>query len=397
MKILYYSPHPNLALNSNSGYGTHMREMIAAFERAGHAVKPLIMGGLDEHFDSSAPHSRMRKMKGRFKQIVPLKVWESLKDLRLIWKDQKFEKVLQTEIKDFEPDLIYERANYLQPSGVRVANKMEIKHVLEVNSPYVVEKVTMTGVSSFFGGLAETIEQELLQQTDRVVVDSSSLQDYFVEKYSISKNKIKLAPMAIDIDKISVGEEQTSEIKQNYNLSGKTVIGFVGSLLPWHGVDLLIKAAKRISKLGIECKFLIVGDGEEATSLKKLRNNYQIQDIVIFTGRVPHSDIFNYIEAMDITIMPATNWWGSPVKIFEYGAMGKPIIAPDAGPIRDVMVHNKDGLLIESEEEKLADAITKLIEDEELRNRIARNFNEKVLRLYTWDQNVEKVLDKIQR
>lgn len=140
MKILYYSSHPNLALNSASGYGTHMREMIRAFRELGHQVKPVIMGGRQEMYDSSALSSVTDRMKNTLKQAVPSRLWESLKDYRLLRRDHYFKAKLAAEVQSFAPNLIYERTNYLQPSGVRVAQDFNIAHVLEVNSPHLEEK-----------------------------------------------------------------------------------------------------------------------------------------------------------------------------------------------------------------------------------------------------------------
>lgn len=401
MKILYYSPHPNLALNSNSGYGTHMREMIAAFRRADHTVEPFIMGGLDEQYDSSAELSKKRKALNIIKNTIPNILWQTAKDLRLIKQDKSFERHLREKIKNFEPDLIYERASYLQPSGVRAAKKEGIPHILEVNSPDVEEKKTLSGGHSLLMSYAARIEQELLETTDVAAVITTSLKEYFDRKYESQKVDFVITPNAINKHRIQWKHENVEIIRTDYELTDSLVLGFVGSLLPWHGVDLILKAFKEINRSHhFNIKVLIVGDGEGITQLKNLSREFEIDRNIIFTGRVPHDHVFDYIEAMDITIYPGSkenkNWYGSPVKLFEYGAMGKPIIIYDQKPIRDVMVHDIDGILIEPEVDQLVSAIRRLIENEELRKRMGKNFQSKVLNEYTWDKNVERVLSKIQ-
>jgi glycosyltransferase involved in cell wall biosynthesis len=400
MKILYYSPHPNLALNSNSGYGTHMREMIAAFRRAGHTVEPIIMGGDEETYSSDTAPSTKRKTLNLIKKGIPQPLWQTVKDLRLRYQDHQFESKLGQKVEAVKPDLIYERANYLQPSGVRTANRLGIPHVLEVNSPYVEERKTLGNGGSLMTDYAARIEQELLEETDVVAVISSSLKEYLERKYGLQNKNFVTTPNAINESKIKWNQEEVDKIRYKYNLENRIVLGFVGSLLPWHGVDLLIKSFQKIRQQHANTKVLIVGDGSGVNELKQLSQHLGIEDDIIFTGRVPHVQVFNYIQAMDITVYPGSkdqvNWYGSPVKLFEYGAMGKPIVIYDQPPIRDVMEPGKDGLLIEPEVKQLIDAFNKLINNETLCQKIAQNFKEKVISQYTWERNVERVLNSIE-
>lgn len=398
MKILYYSPHPNLSLNSNSGYGTHMREMIAAFRRAGHTVEPLIMGGMEEAYSSEAVPTSKRKILKLVRKGIPQILWQTAKDLRLNMQDWRFERQLSQKIESLQPDLIYERSAYLQSSGVRAAKKFGVSHVLEVNSPYVEERKTLGDGGSLLSGYAARIEQELLEETDVAAVITSSLKEYFEREYGLQDKSFVITPNAINQRKIRWDQNEVGKIKSEHEIEDKIILGFVGSLLPWHGVDLLIKSLKDIRDHHTDTKVLIVGDGSGANDLKQLSHNLGVENDVIFTGRVPHGQVFNYIQSMDITIYPGSkdneNWYGSPVKLFEYGAMGKPVVIYDQPQIRDVMEAGKDGLLIEPEVEQLTDAISTLLNNENLRNSIAQNFKDKVLSEYTWDKNVERVLNK---
>jgi glycosyltransferase involved in cell wall biosynthesis len=103
--------------------------------------------------------------------------------------------------------------------------------------------------------------------------------------------------------------------------------------------------------------------------------------------------VYTYIDLMDITVMARSNWYGSPVKIFEYGAMGKAIIAPDTVPVRDVMIDGEDGLLVEPVVSLISSALSRLISDKEERSRFGRNFQRKVLEKYTWMRNARTALE----
>ena len=142
-------------------------------------------------------------------------------------------------------------------------------------------------------------------------------------------------------------------------------------------------------------RLLIVGSGEALDDLKNLAQKLKIENQVVFAGSVPHHEVFNYIDLMDITVMAKSNWYGSPVKIFEYGAMGKAIIAPDVIPVRDVMIDAIDGILVQPEQVALTNALEKLFIDEKLRKNIADNFKQKVLANHTWEKMAEKLLSSL--
>ncbi|HKK40243.1 MAG TPA: glycosyltransferase, partial [Cryomorphaceae bacterium] len=132
--------------------------------------------------------------------------------------------------------------------------------------------------------------------------------------------------------------------------------------------------------------------GSALPELKAQALSRGVLDRCIFTGSVPHREVYPFVENMDICCMPDSNWYGSPVKIFEYGLMKKPVIAPDLGPLRDVMTDGENGILVEPNPTALKAAIQKLVNDRGLREKIAVSWHEKVLLEYTWDTAAKKVL-----
>ena len=99
---------------------------------------------------------------------------------------------------------------------------------------------------------------------------------------------------------------------------------------------------------------------------------------------------------MDITIMARSNWYGSPVKIFEYGAMHKAIIAPNVVPVQDVMQHLEHGLLIEASTEALTQSMRCMLEKPEERTRMADSFYKKVMEEHTWEMVSKQILRSCQ-
>jgi len=95
---------------------------------------------------------------------------------------------------------------------------------------------------------------------------------------------------------------------------------------------------------------------------------------------------------MDVCVMAKSNWYGSPVKIFEYGLLKKPIIAPDNLPVRDVMVNMHDGILIHENDLDLEKAICNLLENKSLSDRLANNFYNKVISKFKWSNAAERII-----
>lgn len=393
MKILYYSPHPLLNLSGKAGYGTHMREMIAAFRGLGHDVLPVINGGTEITENSEPGQTIVSSAKKLLKSIVPRFIWRSIKDYQLLRFDKKAGIILEKKVQEYQPDLIYERGYYMQTSGVNTAKKYKVRHYMEINAPYLEENKEFEEAPTLLTKIARKRERKQIAWPDKVLVVSSALKDYFTNKIKeTDPNKIIVVPNCVNLDKIQVDPFKKSGIQKKYALENHIVIGFVGSIFPYHGVDILIDAFDTINKKNKQTKLLIVGDGLTAPQLKRYSQTLASSNNIIFTGNVNHSDVFSYIDTMDIAVLADTKWYCSPIKIFEYGALSKAIIAPDTKAIRDVMTNKEDGLLIESGAAFLVSALSNLIEDKALREKIAVNFNKKIINHYTWGKAAEYIL-----
>jgi glycosyltransferase involved in cell wall biosynthesis len=390
MKILYYSPHPYLQLNAPTGYGTHIREMISAWKMMGVEVKTLIAGDLNN--SDSNPYSAAGEgpvKHNPVKKIIPSLAWQSLRDLSLVKKDYALERELRQVISEFQPDYIYERVAYLQNSGIKIARRMKVPHIAEINAPFPQERVGFSGKSLLLD-TAQNVEREFLVHSHGISVVSSALRDYLEKKAAGSEEKIRVVPNAVNPQNI----EQTKpgrQVREELGMQNETVVGFVGSIFPYHGVDILIKAFAKLTHLE-KVKLLIVGDGSVLPELKALAKKLQVLDKIIFTGSVPHREVYDFIGIMDICCMAASNWYGSPVKIFEYGLLEKPVIAPDVSPVRDVM-DEECGMIVKPSEEDFSVALQKLLGDKALRDRLASNWHRRVMDEYTWQRAALKTLE----
>ena len=402
MRILYYSPHPNLRLSSNTGYGTHMREMIAAFSSANTEVETLIAGDWmagtpDTAIASETPiheNNEKKSLKQVFKYLIPNSLWSTIKDANLLRHDRKIKKILMSKVDEWKPDIIYERCNYLQLSGAEVAASRHIPHILEVNSPYVDERVFLEKSYNFFTTLAKQNEKRQAFMTTMLVVVSSALKNYYNTVLKVPDEKIVVIPNAINPNNGHLIREEDQNIRRSFGLQGKTVFGFVGSFFRWHGIDIMMKAFNEIDDPNT--MLLIIGSGEIEDELKNLAQTLDRKNDIIFAGEVNHDVVYDYISAMDICVLARSHWYGSPVKLFEYGAMGKAIIAPDNIPVKDIMVNGKDGILVKPTVRSLRDAMVYMLENPEEAKKMSEHFNQKVMNEYTWTNHARRILDSLQ-
>jgi len=395
MRIIYYSPHPTHDIVSEVGYSTHQREIINALRQAGHEVITVIMGGdnASDHNQIFLQKTKISKLKKYLKKIAPKFIWTSLNNYKLIQHDREASKRLEEAIKQHIPDLIYERSEYLQDSGARMAKKYNIRYFLEVNAPFVEEMRHFEGYS-LYQDKAHAVEQYKLDNASKVFSVSSALSHFLIKRYRCNAEKIILQPNCINLGNLNISVSDGDNLRKNLQIGNEKVIGFVGSIFPYHGVDLLIKAFSQVYKQNQGIKLLIVGDGSILGDLKQLSKQLQIEKHIIFAGKIPHKDVYDYIRIMDICVMAKSNWYGSPVKIFEYGLMKKPIIAPDTSPVRDVMTHNESGLIIKNSESALASAIHLYLNDHLLAQKCADNFHNLVVKEYTWEKAAKRIIEE---
>ena len=392
MKILYYSPHPHLHIGDQTGYGTHMREMIGAFEELGHQVKFLIAGEQTMRPQASAiSPNQPSRLKPILKAIIPSIIWETVKDLALIRLDRASGEKLAELAANFQPDVIYQRSHYGMVSGVQVAREFGIHHVLEVNSPNVDERIRLSG-QSLLAQHARKKDAWTFSHSNHVVVVSTFLAknlriDQIAKNWSVTPNAIRKGQEL----------ESTLEVsRESLNIETSAfLLGFVGSIFPWHGVDLIIEAIHQLQEEGKNIQALIVGDGEIRGELEEAAKTHGLCHRIHFIGSVPHEDTFAYARLCDALVMPKSNSYGSPVKIFEYGLIGKPCIVPNTHPVTEVFEHERDGWVVNSALTQIISAIESNIDSPAVAEKYASNWHEKVTMNHSWQANALVALSEL--
>jgi glycosyltransferase involved in cell wall biosynthesis len=173
------------------------------------------------------------------------------------------------------------------------------------------------------------------------------------------------------------------------------VVGFIGSIFIWHGVDLIVDAVCELRKAGHNVVALIVGDGQIADNLKDRADQLGESGAFTWTGTINHHDTWAYARLSDCLVMTKSNWYGSPIKLFEYALAQRPIIAPNTDPVSEVMVNGLHGLLINPNVEELKTCILTLMRDTSLSQSLSDSWLNRVIQNHTWKRNAQMALNII--
>ena len=167
----------------------------------------------------------------------------------------------------------------------------------------------------------------------------------------------------------------------------KIVVGFVGFFAPWHQIDDFLGVIPSIVRKNPSVVFLFLGRSQGATQL--LEGESRANVVVI--DAVPQDEVPSVIACFDIGVLPFTAYSCSPLKLYEYMAMGKATVAPRYASIEAFIEHSKDGYLFEPDDmDALEDAILGLAGDEEERRRMGRAARNKMVEHFTWRQTAER-------
>ena len=207
----------------------------------------------------------------------------------------------------------------------------------------------------------------LLHQADLVLPISKWLKDDLIKNKGISESKIMVLPEGAN-SKLFFHREREEEVVEKYQLNEAKVIIYEGTLDKARQLSLLLQAFSRVSRERQKARLLMVGDGDDRENLQNLAKELRMVDDVIFTGRVSQSEVPNFIAAaaIGVSAVPPLSFYkaSSPVKMFEYMAMAKPVVANEEIPEhKEVLEESGGGILVPFAAEAFARAIIELLDN----------------------------------
>lgn len=233
------------------------------------------------------------------------------------------------------------------------------------------------------------MEGEAARGATKVFAITQALKDELVER-GVDEDKIVLVPNGVDTERFTP-LPRDEELAAQLGVAGKTVIGYVGTVVDYEGLDLLLEAAATLKRTRDDFHVLIIGDGAKLEELQESAAAQGLGDVVTFTGRVPHEEVERYYSIIDITPFPRLPLpvceMVSPLKPFEAMAMGKAVIASDVAALAEIVTPGMNGLLhTKGSAESLTEQLATLLDDPVLRGRLGVQAREWVVAERDWRQ-----------
>jgi len=365
------------------GGASHVQESVSALEKLGHEVFLVSQGGWGKPLAEKKRNVSIYRVPVFFEHgfLRVLNLW--------LFSIPLFIYLLSFKVVDF----VYERNRVFGNCAVVLGKILGKKCVIEMNEPLVQAAEQEFGHSPKFY-FVKWWFYFTARFADVVTVTHKCM------AFGLPKEKILKIHYGANPEKFYPARRNPAIVKRFSLKTGKTVF-YSGSFREWHALRETIEAAAIAVKRDRSLKFLFAGRGEKFQEAKKLAEEKGLRRNVVFLGRVPFSRMNSYINSSDTCLalfscyyplFRKCSYFYSALKVHEYKACGKPVIATKMGNLRKMVKHGKNGLLVSNSPKEIAAAVLKLSRSSALRKRMGKRNRTEVLEKYNWIAVTEKVL-----
>lgn len=377
MKILY---HHRTA--SKDGQAVHIEELINALRAEGHEVRVVAPA-----FGDPGEMGGKVGWVHRLKAALPKAIYELLE---LAYSLHAYRKLLAAA-KEFNPDAIYERYNLFLLAGSMLKKQLGIPLLLEVNAPLVFERSQHSGGLAL-PWLARWAEGKAWRSANYILPVTKVLAGY-AKEYGVPEDRIAVIPNGINKSHFAEAPD-LDEAKEILGLKDKLVLGFTGFVRDWHGVNRIIDW---MTTAGAPANtyLLVVGDGPVRGELEAQAKALGIADRVHFTGVVHRNKVPAYVAAFDIALQPAVTSYASPLKLMEYLALGKAVVAPATPNLLEILKDGENAALFDDNAaDSLQCILSELCKNHSLRNHLGVSARKTIDTMQlTWRGNARRVVE----
>lgn len=279
------------------------------------------------------------------------------------------EQRLQEVAERVQPDILHAHSPALNAiAALRVGKRLGIPVVYEIRA-FWEDAAVDHGTSTEWGlryRFTRAMESYALRRVDAVTTICEGLRNDILQR-GIPLDKVTVIPNAVNIENFAVGEAADMQLVNKLGLTDKVVLGFIGSFYAYEGLDVLLKALPQMLERNSEIRLLLVGGGPQEKELKLLATKLNIEDKVVFTGRVPHDQVPLYYNLVDVLVYPRSRMrltdLVTPLKPLEAMAQGRLLAASDVGGHKELIEDGKTGVLFQADSptalaEKVLDLIS---------------------------------------
>jgi PEP-CTERM/exosortase A-associated glycosyltransferase len=256
--------------------------------------------------------------------------------------------------REVQPDILHAHSPALNAvAALRVGRRLGIPVVYEIRA-FWEDAAVDHGTSREWGlryRITRALETYALRRVDAATTICEGLRKDIVAR-GIPAHKVTVIPNAVDIDDFSVDGARDAALAGQLGLAGKSVLGFIGSFYAYEGLNVLLDALPVLLAANPEIRVLLVGGGPQEAALKAQAQRLGVAAQVIFTGRVPHSEVQRYYNLIDVLVYPRLKMrltdLVTPLKPLEAMAQGRLLVASDVGGHGELIEDGKTGVLFEA-------------------------------------------------
>ncbi len=294
-------------------------------------------------------------------------------------------------------DIVYER-NGLYKYGVAAAcRKLGLPYVLYFEADDILEHDIMgQPIVGLRKRRAQHAIRTNLAAADRILCVSEPLKRQLIDNWHVPAQKIAVFPNVADVERFRPDAEARADVRTALGMPANPIIIFVGNFFVWHDIPTLLAAFAQVVEKTPEARLVMVGDGAMRNTMMQRTLDLGLEKAVHFTGMIPHHDVPRFLAAADIAVVPypalTTQMWLSPLKLYEYMAAGKAIVASSIGQLNDVLEDGRNGLLVPpGDVASMAAALSRLILDPALAGRLGEQARLDAVRKHSWSHYVTKL------
>jgi glycosyltransferase involved in cell wall biosynthesis len=378
-RVLYLRTDVDLATQPLQAGGSlaHTHGILAALRRRGHDVELWSTGtiaGIPEGIDQ-------RRLPVVLRPNLPREVAEAATGI--------LQAVSATTAGLHDVAFVYQRYSLNNVLGAILAIRLRVPLVLEANASEVTWRREWSRLEH--ARLAEATELVNLRRASRIAAVSRNAKIDLLRS-GADPSRVHVIPNGVDVERFADAAPRSLDLPD-----GAFVVMFCGLFYPWHGVGHLAAAFPRVLEEVPDARLVLVGDGEEAGLARSLLEQAGIAEHVLMTGLVPREAVPGYLAAADVLVSPHVRndgFIGSPIKLWEYMAAGRAIVATRVAQLAEVLEDGRTALLVGPDDpDQLSAAITRLANDASLRHALGAHAAQEARLLHSWDARLAATLE----
>ena len=366
----------------------HVRQFAEGARELGHDVCVHAMN-LAPPPAAGGPGGAAPSWRRRLRDAAKRRFGRWLHDPKELWWNLEYIRRETRLLTADQPDVLLVRSQGLGISCVRVAQKLGLPLVLEVNAPADETSTYLSHQYHHWTKLRAWAGRYKLQRADALFVVSGALKEYYLDRHALPAEKVFVVPNGADTHRFRPDTAPDPDFPRD---PARPRIGYVGSFQAWHALDLLGKVVEKVGQERPQRRFLMVGSGE---GVERLRAETTLgPERLAFTGRVAHDRVPGLVASLDIGLLAEAAYYQCPLKVVEWMAAGKAIVAPGYPPLHELIEDGKEGLLFPPGDlEAMTRALLRLVDDAELREQLGQNAAARAHASLSWKDNARRVVE----